>query len=342
MTLRILDPNDGTQNYLSFADFFDINNPGDYELYEDCNYTGPVDFLIQNAIAHYPDYDKYDFKRLLFVDIRHNSENTMAYLHNNQTNRIVITAARDLTIEDPRILFNDYEFNITKAYYLGYNFAIGTKPCRFNSKSDFVISKSMATENKHKIYIAPNRTYFDPEFPRQRFYRAQLMQLLKSKYRSLGHLGNITDPDIGRLRTNSGVTQPMGYCPPHDQYYQDSFISIYGETLEYGSTFVATEKTFSPLIKGHFILPYSTYKFIENVKLHYGFQFPNFIDYSYDNIADDAQRYHAYSVEVERLLAIPIETWREHWDNNLVLIKTNQQIFRDRDYHRTDLTSILK
>jgi len=253
-----------------------------------------------------------------------------------------VTAARDFTIEDPRILFNDHDFNMTKAYYLGYNFSVGTKPFRLDRKSDFVISELTAPENKHKIYIAPNRTYFDPDFPKQRFYRGQLMQLLKTKYRSLGYLGNITDPDIGGLRTNSDLKSPIGFRPPHDQYYQDSFISIYGETLEYGSTFVATEKTFSPLIKGHFVLPYSTYKFIENVKQHYGFKFPDFIDYSYDNIADDEQRYRAYSAEIERLLAMPIDTWREHWSNNLVLILANRQIIYDRDYHRTDLTSILE
>ena len=156
----------------------------------------------------------------------------------------------------------------------------------------------------------------------------------------MGHLGNVTDPDIGGLRTNSDLKSPIGFRPPHDQYYQDSFISIYGETLEYGSTFTSTEKTFSPLIKGHFVLPYGTYKFIENIKKCYGFQFPEFIDYSYDNIANDAQRYRAYSAEIERLLAIPIDVWREHWRNNLVLIKANQQIFRDRPYHRINLAQV--
>jgi hypothetical protein len=254
---------------------------------------------------------------------------------------MVITNVQDWTINDSRILFNDYLFNITKAYYLGYNFSMH-RPWRFDGNLDFVISDPVAAEHKHKIYIAPNRTYFDPELPKQRFYRGQLMQLLKDRYRDLGYLGNVADPDIGGLRTNSNIKSPIGFRPPHDQYYQDSFISIYGETVEYGTTFVATEKTFSPLIKGHFILPYSTYRFIENTKKHYGFLFPDFIDYSYDNIADDAQRYRAYSAEIERLLAMPLDTWREHWSNNLVLIQANQQIFRDRPYHRTDLTSILR
>jgi len=339
MKLQVLDPGDGSQRYLKFADFFDLNNPGEYELYTDHNYTSKVDFLIQNHIAYYPNYNKYNFNKLLFLDIRHNSEDQIAHLHQNKTDRIVVTNARDSTIDDPSIIFNDYLFNITKAYYLGYDFSMRL-PWRFDGKTDFVITEPTAPENKHKIYIAPNRTYFDPEFPRQRFYRAQLMQLLKLKYRYLGHLGNVTDPDIGGLRTNSDLKSPIGFRPPHDQYYQDSFISIYGETLEYGSTFTSTEKTFSPLIKGHFVLPYGTYKFIENIKKCYGFQFPDFIDYSYDNIANDAQRYRAYSAEIERLLAIPIDVWREHWRNNLVLIKANQQIFRDRPYHRINLAQV--
>jgi len=341
MTLHILDPDDGTQVYMSFADFFDLNNPGHYVLHSDCNHSDPVDFLIQNAVAYYDNYDKYNFKHLLFLDIRHNSEDQIAQLHGNRTDRIIITNARDFGITDSRILFNDYLFNITKAYYLGYNFSM-SMPWRFDGKSDFVISEPVAPENKHKIYIAPNRTYFDPEMPKQRFYRGQLMQLLKTKYRILGHLGNVTDPDIGGLRTNTDLTSPIGFRPPHDTYYQDSFISIYGETLEYGSTFVATEKTFSPLIKGHFILPYSTCRFIEYTKKYYGFQFPNFIDYSYDLVEDDEKRYQAYSAEVERLLAMPIDLWREHWSNNLVLIQINQQIFHTRPYHCTDLTSILE
>ena len=339
MTLKILDPDDGTQVYMSFADFFDINNPSHYVLHSDCNHSDPVDFLIQNPVAYYDNYDKYNFKHLLFLDIRHNYEDQVLHLHRNQTDRIVITNARDATVDDARILFNDYLFNITKAYYLDYEFTARVR-WRFDAREDFVITAAVDPEKKSKIYIAPNRTYFDPDLPRQRFYRGQLMQLLKSKYRPLGYLGNIADPDVGGLPTNSNVKRPIGFRPPHDRFYQDSFISIYGETVEYGSTFAATEKTFSPLIKGHFILPYGTYRFIDNIKLYYGFEFPDFIDYSYSNIEDDEKRYQAYSAEIERLLAIPLATWREHWRNNLVLIRANQEIFYNRPYHCTDLTNI--
>lgn len=342
MTLRILDPNDGTQQYLSFADFFDLNNPGDYVLHEDHNYTGTVDFLVQNAIANYPDYNQYCFKRLLFLDIRHNYEDQITYLHHNKTDRIIVTNARNFDIDDPRILFNDYLFNITKAYYLNYPF-VAKRVWHLEPPGSYIVPGEVDPVIKNKIYIAANRTYFDADYPMQRFYRKQLMDLLKTKYRDLGYMGNSTDPEVKGLPSNTpNRSRFSGYNPPHSRYYEDSFISIYAESLEYGTTFVATEKTFDPLIKGHFVLPYSTHKFIENVKLYYGFQFPDFIDYSYDLIEDNEQRYQAYSTELERLLAIPLDTWRKHWINYKALRTANQQVFKDRDYHCTDLTSILE
>lgn len=340
MTIHILDPDDGTQEYMSFADFFDLNNPGEYELYSDHKHIEPVDFLVQNAIAYYDNYDMYNFNRLLFLDIRHNSEDQVVQLHRNKTDRIIITNARDSTIEDPRILFNDYLFNLTKSFYTGYTFTTN-RVWHYISDKEFIPQKDIVAENRNKIYVAANRTYFDLDYPRQRYYRKQLMNLLKSKYKILGYLGDPADSTVGMLPSNTSCSFG-GYKPLHNQYYEDSFISIYAESLEYGSTFVATEKTFDPLIKGHFVLPFSTYKFIENVKQHYGFQFPDFIDYSYDNIENIEQRYQAYSAEVERLLAIPNATWCEHWVNYKALRTTNQKIFYTRPYHRTDLTSILR
>lgn len=343
MTLQILDPNDGTQQYISFADFFDINNPGGYVLYSDHKHIEPVDFLVQNAIAYYDNYNMYNFKRLLFLDIRHNSEDQIAQLHGNRTDRIIITNARDFDITDSRILFNDFLFNRTKAYYTNYPYT--AKPIwKYDGPENYTIPREVNANNKNKVYIAPNRTYFDSEYPEQRKYRKQLMTFLKEKYKARGYLGDPSDPSINILPPNTIKYGNLfsGYNPPHNRYYEDSFISIYAESLEYGATFVATEKTFDPLIKGHFVLPFSTYKFIENVKLHYGFQFPDFIDYSYDNIENIEQRYQAYSAEVERLLAIPIDTWCDQWVNYKVLRTANQEIFYTRPYHRTDLTSILE
>ena len=47
-----------------------------------------------------------------------------------------------------------------------------------------------------------------------------------------------------------------------------------------------TEKTFTPMCKGHFVLPFGTPGTIAHLKSEYGFEFPHWIDYGYDNLPD--------------------------------------------------------
>jgi hypothetical protein len=131
-----------------------------------------------------------------------------------------------------------------------------------------------------------------------------------------------------------------GYMPPHNEYYKNTFVSIYGETIEQGNSIAVTEKTYDPLIKGHFILPFSTSGFINFLK-NKGFKFPEFIDYTYDTIVSDTDRYIAYEKEIDRLLAISINEWKLHWDNNLNLIKHNKQVFEQTAYDRVVLDHLM-
>ena len=338
--LKILDPNNRRSPYLSFRDFFDLNNPGNYQFIEDHTYNQSVDFLIQNHIANYPSYSMYKFKALLFLDIRHNQENQIARLNLGSPDRFVITNARDFDVQNSRILFNDYLFNRTKAYYSNYAFSQSTVWNR-GVPGTYAIPQDQIN-GKTAIYIAPNRTYFDPEYPEQRVCRKCIMQFLKDNHRHQGHLGDSYDPDIGDLPSNCVNHRWKGYNPPATKFYENTFISIFAETLEFGSTFVATEKTFDPLIKGHFVLPFSSQNYIKQLTKHYGFKFPNFIDYSYDEIDNKHQRLEAYLNEIKRLLSMPIETWKEHWVNHKDLRQHNQQIFQTKDYHRIDLTFLLE
>ena len=334
--ITILDPNIG-HSYLSFADFFDLNNPNEFVLYEDPEHSSPVDFLIQNHIAWHNDRcSKYKHKILLFVDTRHNYEDQIKSLVDKQHDRYLITNAIDYTVTDePKILFNDYLFNRTKSYYLNYPFSAKTK-WYFCYQSDYVIPTVYEASSKNKIFVAPNN------IGHELIYRTKLKDFLKIKYMDYGYLGCPSDPTVGKLQPNTLLPAASGYRPPANRYYEDSFISIYGETIEYGTTFAATEKTFDPLIKGHFILPFSNYKFRDFITNHYGFKLPDFIDYSYDDIEDAATRYEKYQDEIQRLLLLSLDEWRQYWTENLWIIKHNQQIFFDRPYHRTDLTSLLK
>ena len=131
------------------------------------------------------------------------------------------------------------------------------------------------------------------------------------------------------------------YKPPHTLYYENSFISIYGETAETGNSTIVTEKTYDPLLKGHFILPFSTANFIKHLR-SLGFRFPDFVDYSYDAIQDDDKRYLSYQNEVERLCKITLEKWHIHHGENQSLLSHNQKIFTDRPYDSIRLEDIIK
>lgn len=109
----------------------------------------------------------------------------------------------------------------------------------------------------------------------------------------------------------------------HNSYYQNSYISIYGESIEDNGIYV-TEKTYSPLINGHFILPFGSSGFIDYLKKR-GFVFPDFIDYSYDSLINKDQRKQYYLNEVTRLMNLPIDEWHSLYVKNIDLIHYNRK-----------------
>jgi hypothetical protein len=331
--IKILDPAIGwnVNGSESFRMFFDFNNPNDYLWYQDPECSEQVDIMVHNHAADLGSdiHLKYRYKMLLSFDIKHNYENQIRDLwriHKSTAADLMVVNAQDPKWQHKKIVFNDYLFNRTKAYYLGYDFHPDTPRWYYSGSDNYKIIDHPAPELKNKIYIAPNNSRQG-----KRKFRYQLVNFLLKTHSAQGYIG---DPSQALVLPSNRHTQVLGYSPPGDIYYQDTFINIYGETIEYGSTFAVTEKTFDPLIKGHFILPFGIYNFVKNTKDMYNFQFPEFIDYSYDQILDDESRYQAYQSEVSRLLSLDIDTWRQNWKDNQNVIKHNQQVFYDRPYHR--------
>lgn len=148
------------------------------------------------------------------------------------------------------------------------------------------------------------------------FFRVELIKLLS------GYPGYLSDPGRGTFLVGQGESihqhitpQIMGYgnlgwTPAHNAYYDNTAVSIYVETLLNGGNQdqevvrSITEKTWEPLIKGHFILPFGTHQLVADLQKEYGFKMAPFIDYTYDQLEDGLQRWTAYVIEVKRLLSL--------------------------------------
>ena len=336
--------------------WFDLN--GDAYRLVGFDYTGPIDFCCNlRATATL----RARSRAMLDLAVFHNYENQGAALVSKiqDTGCVVITNIIDPQMQHENVVFSDFLFNRTKAYYSQYPFKAGATPWYHAGANAYITPPLTRADNKQLIFVAACRTYNG-----KRIYRTQLAGLLES-YKQLGHLG-LGDNTINSLYSHSdfpnhSLTQLdyeketyckrivkqgeeyaaySGYNPPHNEYYKNTFISIYGETIEFGLTTAVTEKTWDPLIKGHFILPFSNTGFIEYLR-SIGIQFPDFIDYGYDTVVDDEKRFAAYSDEVKRLLALDLDTWRALWNNNLHTLLANKRYFYNRDYHRVDLEQFL-
>jgi hypothetical protein len=354
MTLKIFTASHNDKNRFPES-FFDLNGD-DYDIFYD-EPIDDIDIYIITSLENNTKHSSIKRKINVQIEVFNNCENQNVELNRPHSENLVIVNSIDKTTNNPKFIFSDFLFNRTKAYYQDFKFGDSTIPFHYATKESYAIPVHLDAGNKNKIFVAPNLARDTPLIHNNTItrnstpYRKQIVECL-SQYTDLGYLGSKYKllyahgefpecNNISDLLNKKIKSRPYGYNPPHNEYYRDTFISIYGESIEWGTTLAATEKTFDPLIKKHFILPFSATGFIKYLKEQYNFQFPNFIDYSYDEIEDDTMRFQTYKSEIKRLLSINIDTWRQYWQDNQLILDNNQNIFYNRDYHKIDLTHYL-
>lgn len=333
-------------------------NETEYELVDD----GPIDIVLWASPVDYYEVININAAVYIHIDLSHATDdkisgwNSIEWTHQNP-NHYVIVECKDPTISNAALLSNLFIFNRTKAYYLNREFKNNSHRWYYMHPLDFELQPISTANDKTRVYLSASKV------SRQNIpYRRKIVDLLDNKFSSQGYIGNWSclaenyhwsgnglhpnrfTPEATRVSDIADVKfgpGHIGYGPVHNAYYNETFISVYGETLEVGTVQLVTEKTYDPLIKGHFILPFGTAGFIETVKSQ-GFQLPDFINYSYDLITDPDQRWQAYQQELERLLALDMVTWQQHWIDNVDILHYNRQLFTDRDYDRIDLEKLLE
>lgn len=220
-----------------------------------------------------------------------------------------------------------------------------------------------------KSYLSPNRTNYwwhaqlsdsgalieshqreHTDIDVRYYCRSQLSEILQSYPGHLGSrskhnvlLGEAMPPDIV-TQAIEGTLRQFGWWPANNAYYNSTTVSIYIETITYGTAIKSiTEKTWDPLIKGHFILPFGYHGMIKDLKDRYNFKFPEWIDYSYDNYDNDLERWFKYTESVKKLFSTKSakDLFELKIKDKDILIYNRQQFFR-RKYLNTPSNAVKK
>ena len=267
------------------------------------------------------------------------------------------------------IIHYDVIFNRTKAYYSQFPFKSVTRhrshPWYWAGQNAYRIENyTKPSKDRNKIFmhcsrIRPQRisfaraaiSNFVSQYANKGYYNQTIIndhkldltrENLANQPRLWSHSDDplrngelYFDTETKSIRQNSETeffaSETQGYNPPHVNYYEDSYLTIISETIEFGGSSFISEKTLDPLIHGHLIFPFSNAGFCSHL-LKQGFLLPSQIDYSYDTIEDDQQRLKVFLSELTKLLNHPKAWWEETFDATQDIRIHNQQLFWRKPY----------
>lgn len=310
------------------------DSPG-YRMEDKLNYLGPL----------------YKEKLIAVMFHTHTSETTPESFSENElrkwipyTQNVVLV---DLNKRNTLQIPYDFCWNRQKAYYVDYDkfdltdrlwSGVSTKKMYQLDR----IPKHTVQNTKHlKKFLLLGRTDKNRHDHPRNIYRLKLKNSV-TKIKDIIY-SNWDDDNLNILWPEERLSDNMidlknsfsGWWPAANIYYNNSFISLYVETLLTTNNkvcSVVTEKTFDPLIKGHFILPFGYQGLVEDIK-DYGFRLPDWIDYSYDDIEDVEERFYKYLQCFSKLRALDIESLIDlHTKDRENILEYNRNLFFTKPY----------
>lgn len=306
---------------------FDVNNIVDeYFVSLNDHYGLHTDNWLEQTITTAQQYKKVIFYDLINTGDEYH-EGFCNFVNNfPHEHKIYLTNnfSKKFFLENVRVIPWDFMRNRTKLYYTDINKQLVEEKNlilhHYTRQEKYILNDLNFDKARDKIFLnLCGRAYG---------YRRDLHQFLNTfqhiGYQSLRtegiHLES--DPQLG------------AYTPIPNYFYDNSYVSIYSESNCLSNELIhITEKTFEPLIKGHFILPFANIGTIARLR-DLGFRFPEFIDYSYDSIDEVRWRFAVYKKTVSDILKLPI---RELYQENFDIILHNRKHFFELDYDRAIL-----
>lgn len=254
-------------------------------------------------------------------------------------------------------VFYDFHLNVFKSYYQYFPYKTKNSWIRQSSyNKSWLLDDIEPEENRSKIFLSP-------VFYGYHSSREKIRELISNNPQWSGHYslidrrinrdlqfnlnnnknvlyGMLNDPlivhdrkfvpwentVIGPQNPDCAIFRELELNLVHGMYYKDTFISVFGESVEEGPACIITEKTLHPIAQGHFILPIGCPGIIKALK-KIGFLFPDFINYAYDSVDNNEERIEMFGEEFKRLMSFDIQEWREHYRKNINIIHYNRQMF---------------
>jgi hypothetical protein len=237
-------------------------------------------------------------------------------------------------------IYYDHMFNREKLYFTNYNYIDLTERCYTHGStiSNYVLAQIKKSPNTMlRKMVSPTRIYSHTN-PRNE-YRKMLIEFIKQTPNDFYYSDSSTNLILNSEGRNVEymLEGKGGWFPVANEYYNNSFVSMYVETVTgihaYDKTSykIVTEKTFDPLIKGHFILPFAYKGFIEDVK-SYGFKLPEWIDYSYDQIDDTQKRFEGFLYSGQQICSLSTMELYQLYLKDYDMLLHNRDVFWTRPY----------
>lgn len=311
---------------------------------------------------------KYNGKPLVLLNLYHIEEGPwiknfyndflINFKSQAQVDKVVLIHHNSI-VNNNDLIYYDIIWNRQKLYMTDYDSVpnLEHKIWSGHSKQIYALTeipekKQLGKYNKILKYVCANRIYrhngvdwrgikvYEPRCRYRHILKNFLVKGTEDSYINEGYLGDVIN-DV-ELETEDPMFSFMGvgssngggsWMPIANHIYNSSYWSTYIETITYGESHVGsvTEKTYDPLIKGHFILPFGYSGLIEDIK-NYGFVLPNWIDYSYDSIKNDDLRFIEFLRSLHSLLKISIKSLASLYKQDFDIIKHNRNIFFLKDY----------
>jgi len=256
-------------------------------------------------------------------------------------NVLVIDTAIPTGPQHPYYIQYDFLWNRQKLYFTNYdNVSLEDRVwTQHQPRQTFMLTEIQKNTSSCKKFLAPNRAvYHDTYDVDLKLTRSHARESLTTHLTDeVAFFSDWTiDPKkilpCEGFELNHEKNNFHGWCPVANDIYNSSYISIYVETLAMKNSIRGiTEKTFDPLIKGHYILPYGYPGLIEDIR-SYGFFLPDWIDYTYDEEVSDHKRFNLFLREFYKLSSFPMSFFERQFNKELDRLYYNRNLFFTKPY----------